>query len=288
MRRAGCALAALAISFSAAAQTDPRWYLQVDNDVVFATDRWYTSGVRIARVARHGDYELEWAIQQDVFTPEAKEFVLGRIDRAPAARLFAAVARHDRAEMSFTTLQLAAGVAGPSALGEQSTDAIHRVIAAPDVAWERELPDRVDLHGTYSRSDRFGRVRLHHGVVLGNLVSFAHAGAEWRFGDTVADLASPMLRFAPTPPWSGSGAAGWNAFAGASLRYVARNRLLERPYDPAGERLEREKSIVRVAAGVSWQAGWGSATFAVAQDSREFEGQREPQRFGSLTVHVPF
>lgn len=288
MRRLWGALVACAISCSACAGVEPRWYLQLDNDGVFATDRWYTSGVRIARVTRYGGHELEWALQQDVYTPEAKEFAPGRIDRAPAARLVAAAARHDRGKTSFTTLQLAAGVAGPSALGEQVTDLIHRVIAAPDVAWDREAPDRVDIHGTYARSDRFGAARLHHGVVAGNLVSFAHAGAEWRFGAAgVADVASPILRFAPTPPW-GAGAMGWGAFAGASYRFVARNRLLERPYDPAGAVLEREKSVVRIAAGVGWSAGRGSASFAIAQDSREFEGQRRPQRFGSLTVHVPF
>ena len=289
MRRVAWALAVAAISCSAAAQEAPRWYLQVDNDVVFATDRWYTSAVRVARVSRQGDHELEWAIQQDVYTPEALEFVRGRIDRAPAGRLLGAVARHDRSAASFTTLQLSLGVNGPSAFGEQATELVHRVIYSTDVAWERELPDRIDVHGTYARSDRFEHLRLHHGIVVGNVTSFAHVGAEWRFGDRNAlDVVSPILRFAPTPPWSGPGVAGWNVFAGASYRYVASSRLLQRPYDPALSALERERSILRVVAGVSWSASRCSATFAIAQDSREFQGQREPQRFGSLTVHVPF
>lgn len=43
-------------SLAALAGDAPRWYLHHDNDVVFATDRWYTSGVRLARVQDRGDY----------------------------------------------------------------------------------------------------------------------------------------------------------------------------------------------------------------------------------------
>ena len=41
-------LAALALAAlpAASAPGDALWYLQVDNDVVFGTDRWYTSASR--------------------------------------------------------------------------------------------------------------------------------------------------------------------------------------------------------------------------------------------------
>jgi hypothetical protein len=46
--------------------------------------------------------------------------------------------------------------------------------------------------------------------------------------------------------------------------------------------------VVRLAAGVAWSAPWGVVTFALAQDSREFETQRTLQRFGSLALHLAF
>src|SRR5207247_7754356 len=62
VRRAALAGLALAIAGAAdAAGGDPVWYLQLDNDVVFTTDRWYTSGVRIARLER----DFEWALVQE-------------------------------------------------------------------------------------------------------------------------------------------------------------------------------------------------------------------------------
>jgi lipid A 3-O-deacylase len=274
---------------SAAAQSDPRWYLQHDNDVVFFTDRWYTSGLRIARVAFHGEHEVELAVQQDIWTPEAKTFALGRSDRGPDARLYLSVARHDRIPDRHVTWEAGLGVRGPAALGEEVTDAIHRIIAAREVDWSGQPPNKLEAQLTYARSDRLQRVRLHHGVVAGTSLGFAHAGAEWRFGDLqVADLASPVLRFAPTPPWDGGGRRGWSAFAGASYRYVFRNRFVRVPYDPFARDLEYEKGVARFAAGITWMSTWGSLVFAVAQDSHEFQSQRTPQRFGSLTLHLPF
>ena len=284
------AFALCALCTGAAAQSDPRWYFQHDNDVVFFTDRWFTSALRIARVAFHGEHEIELALHQDIFTPEAKTFELGRSDRAPAARLYFAVARHDRVPDRFITWEAALGVRGPAALGEEMTDAIHRIIAAREVDWSRQKPNRVEAQLTYARSDRYQRLRLHHGVVAGTSLAFAHAGAEWRFGDLqVADVASPVLRFAPTPPWDAGGRRGWTAFAGASWRHVARNRLIGDPYDPfSPHRLEHERGVARFAMGVTWLGAWGSLAFAVAQDSHEFRSQRTPHRFGSLTLHVPF
>lgn len=278
-----------AICSTAAAQSDPRWYFQHDNDVVFLTDRWYTSGLRIARVAFLGEHEVELAVQQDIWTPEAKTFELGRSDRGPAARLYLSAARHDRIPGRHVTWEAGLGVRGPAALGEEITDAIHRIIAAREVNWSRQPPNKLEAQVTYARSDRLQRVRLHHGLVAGTSLSFAHVGAEWRFGDLrVADLASPVLRFAPTPPWDAGGRRGWSAFAGASYRYVFRNRFVREPYDPFAPDLQYEKAIGRFAAGITWMSEWGSLVFAVAQDSHEFQSQRRPQRFGSVTVHVPF
>jgi hypothetical protein len=95
-----------------------------------------------------------------------------------------------------------------------------------------------------------------------------------------------LLRFAATPEITK--ADGWSAYAGASVRGVGRNELLSANYDTGGAALDRETVVTRFAAGVAWNARWGTITFDLAQDSREFEQQREPHRFGSLTVHVTF
>lgn len=265
-----------------AAAEDARWYVKIDNDVAFGTDRWFTSGARLARV-KDG---LELALVQDIYTPDAKHWQPGTDDRAPTARLLAIGALHGRGERHFQTFEVALGVRGPSALGREVTEGIHQVIPAPAVDWSRQLPDSFDGSVAFTRSQSVAAdwFKLHGGATLGTQVSFAHAGFELRAGDPT--LASALLRFASTPPFSST--HGWSAYAGASIRAIARNELISRNYDPFGTDLEYRRSVTRVAAGIAWTQSWGSLAFDLAQDSREFDAQSAPMRFGSLTIHVAF
>ena len=283
MDRARLSAALLALALPAGAADDPaRWYLQIDNDVVFGTDRWYTSGVRLARV-KDG---TEWALFQEIYTPDGKH--PAATDRAPAARLLAAGARHFEWPEDFATVELALGVRGPSAIGRQSTQAVHRVIPAPEIDWSRQLPDEIDAQlaaaGTHRFADAF---KVHYGIVAGTQIVHAHAGFELRVGADPRH-SSAMLRFAPTPPFAAPDARGWSAYAGASLRAVARNELLERNYDPLGPALHRKNAVGRAVAGVAWTSQAGALTFELVQDSREFEGQAAAHRFGSLALHYFF
>jgi hypothetical protein len=280
MRRWLVALAAAAAPAVSAAE--PLWYLQLDNDVPFRTDRWYTSGVRVARVADG----IEWGVLQEIYTPEAKRWHPGIADRAPVGRLLLSIAKHDVTPAAFQTLELMAGVRGPSARGRESADAIHRVIPAPFVDWSRGLPDEFDATVVASRTQQaWGPIRLHFGAQLGTQVAFAHAGLEARWGGAPGS-ASRLLRFAATP--ERARAAGWSAYAGVSLRGVGRNELLSANYDAGGPGLARESAVTRLATGVAWSGTWGAITFDLAQDSREFAQQRAPHRFGSLAAHVDF
>jgi hypothetical protein len=130
-----------------------------------------------------------------------------------------------------------------------------------------------------------GSLVVHGGAVAGTLLAFGHAGIEWR-SDAPAVAANPLLRFAATPPLPRE-PGGLSLFAGASLRAVGRNRLLERRDDDPKPQAARERLVSRVAVGLAWSAPWGAATFGLAQDSAEFEGQSQPHRFGSLTLAFP-
>ncbi len=295
MRRLAAALLACAAWPCAGVETGARWYVQVDNDSVIDTDRWYSSGLRIARVQPRGDHELEVGLVQEVFTPESERFVFGVVDRAPTARLLLSVARHDRLPGVLQTIELAAGVRGPAALGEEVTDLMHRLVSASDIVWSRQEPNRFDAQLVAARTHGYERFNVHYGAVLGNEVAFAHAGAELRFGASGAP--SPALRYAPTPPWAhvvppggkrGLSPVGWGAFVGASVRAVARNEMLKRPYGVAGREIERRDAVGRGAVGVTWARPGIAANLALVGESREFEGQRAAHAFASLTVHVDF
>lgn len=280
--RAALAAALMAVGVAHAADDGARWYVRIDNDVAFQTDRWYTSGVRVARVQDGWEIGLE----QDVYTPEGKR--RDPVDRPPTARLLASLARHYEGEGSLLTLQADAGVRGPSALGKQTTADVHHVVHAPFVDWSRQLPDKFDGSVMFTRTQQLGALplRAHFGAVVGAQITYAHVGIEARIGDPRAP-SSAMLRFTATPPFA-AGAQGWSAYAGASARAVGRNDLLNPDYYTGIADVRRKDEVTRIAAGVSWSARWGAVAFDVVEDSQEFGGQRTPQRFGSLVLHFTF
>lgn len=293
------ALAALVLLAGAtgalAGPADPHWYMQVDNDVLYGTDRWYTSGVRIARVVPRGGHELEWGLLQEIYTPEANR--KNPIDRPPAARLLATLARHDHMPGDWRTLELDLGVTGPAALGRQAQDFIHRFVPAPHEEWSFQRSNRVDAQLAWVRSQALGTDRddtrcvyAHYGVVAGNQIAFAHAGIELRFGRGAArEMSSPVLRFAATPPPAlEQSPGGWSFFLGANERAVLRNLLLDPNSTFTGPVAEPQRSVQRFAVGLTWINRWSSLAFAMVHDSREFIGQRRPHGFGSLTIHLAF
>jgi hypothetical protein len=284
------ALAATLAATGAAAADGARWYLQIDNDVVFVTDRWYTSGVRLGRVAQYGEGELELGFLHEVYTPEQRNWEPGVADRAPTARALLYAAHHLRDADSFRTLEIDLGVQGPGAAGHSTTAFVHRAIPAEDVDWSRQLePNRVDASLIAARSSTWGPLRLHYGGVLGSRLGFVHAGGEVRFGPGSRDIDFQVMRFAATPPFPAEGGdLGWSVFAGASARAIAWNEMIGPNYDPGGEDIHLRHEVGRLAGGVAYTFHAGSLTFAVVRDTREFDEQRKPQDFGSLAVHWYF
>jgi hypothetical protein len=272
-----CAAAALA-----SAADEARWYVQVDNDLAFDTDRWYSSGVRIARV----EGALEFGILHEIYSPEAK--FPAPIDRPPAARVLATVAHHRRDEDAWQTIELALGARGPAAAGRQLTEALHHVFPAAHVDWSLQLPTRFDAQLAFVRSDSLvPGMKLHYGALAGNEMTFAHAGIEMRCG-AAPSMASELLRYAATPPWPIAPASGWSAYGGASVRMVAHNALLSRAYDPEAPAPQMRRAVGRLVVGVALTRPWGSFDFSLAHETREFAEQRQPQHFGSVAVHVAF
>jgi len=302
VRRAPAALAALAAT-GALAAPPVLWHAQVDNDV-FQSDRWYTSGVRIfrsapleaasplasfLRLASVREQRLDAGVAHEVYTGDGRQAPT-LPDRPNAARLLASVARHDISADTFATLGLDAGVSGPAALGEELQDLFHRIAPAPETDWSKQVDNRADIQLSGAWSHRLplealpGALVVHGGGVAGTLVALGHAGLEWRTDDP-AQAASHLLRFAATPPLARRD-GGWSFFAGASLRAVGRNRLLERRDDDPTPEAGLEKRVTRVAAGFAWSQPWGAVTVGIARDSREFAGQRAPHRFGSLSFSI--
>ena len=174
------------------------------------------------------------------------------------------------------------------------------------VSWET-WPDDLGTNASHQRSNRldaqFAWVRsrdlrrdpgasthlyAHYGVVAGNQLAFAHGGLELRFGGGAAlALSTPALRFAATPPVAKADGS-WSAFLGTGVRAVAVNHLLDFAPGLDNPPARRKPTVARFVAGVAWAAPLATVTLSLAQDTREFAGQRRGQGFGSVTLLVPF
>jgi hypothetical protein len=294
LRRAAALSAACAALGAAAADDGARWYLQVDNDAFFNTDRWYTSGLRIARVVPRGDHDDEWGVLQEIYTPEAK--FANPVDRPPAARLLATYARHERTPGDWTTFEVDVGVTGPSALGEEAQKIAHKIVHAPHENWDLQRPDQLDGDIVYARTLTLPLrpagwgVAAHYGGLAGNQLAYVHGGLELRYGHGAAlDIFSPIMRYAASPPFPRAAPDGsWSVFAGATARAVLMNHLLDFQDGSTTPPLDRKDVVGRLVLGGTWYYRHAAVSFAVAQETKEFAGQRRNHDFGSLTLHIPF
>ncbi len=285
---AACLLPAIALadSFQFAAQ----------NDSGFATDRGYTSGVRFSylwetKVADVPRWEL--GAQQQIYTPDTREDPHATRERPYAARLVLYGARHAAGPGRLDTLEASLGMTGPSALGDQAQDLFHRIVSSPETDWSRQVHDRIDagVGGAMTRTLwRSGSMPVsvagHAGAAVGTVVGYAHAGLELRWGADDAPW-NEALRYASTPLVNAGRGGGFSAFAGASARGVFRNRTLVRNSDDPGATVDREDTVGRLAAGGAWAASWGTASFALVQETHEFTSQPYTTRFWSLSVAIP-
>lgn len=269
--------------------------LTAQNDSGFSTDRAYTSGVRLShlwesRVADAPRWEL--GILQQIFTPDTSRDPAALDERPYAARLLLYGARHAAGPGRLDTLEVSAGVTGPSALGRQAQDLFHRFVSSPEPDWRRQLHDRFDGNAGATFTRTLARsashpVSLagHAGGSVGTVLGYVHGALEARWGAEQAPW-SEALRLAASPVTDAGRGGGLSAFAGASVRQVFRSELLERNGDDPGRRLDREDTVVRYAAGAGYAAAWGTVTFALAQESREYASQPYRHRFWSLGLAI--
>ena len=292
MRALAAAGLALLLAPDVLAEGAGGWYTQVDNDVFFHTDRWYTSGVRIARVAPAAIGRWRWASCRRSTRRKPGSTIPSTV-RPPRAS-----SRPSRA----TTAAKASGRRWSSTWASRVPRRWADRRRSSSTAWSprrtrtgHQRANRVDAQFAWVRSHDFqgdpakpAHLYAHYGVVAGNQLAFAHGGVELRYGHGAAmGLSTPALRFAATPPLA-PGDGSWAAFAAASVRAVAVNHLLDFAPGVDEPPARRKPTVGRFLAGVAWAGEAATVTFSLAEDTREFAGQRRDQAFGSVTLLVPF
>jgi lipid A 3-O-deacylase len=318
---------ALLIASNAHADETINVFARIDNDLFTGTDREYTSGVeagfttatvesfddagfapslrRVNRALRwlqpkgFDENNVTWTIGQHIFTPEDWRLATpDPRDRPYAGLLFAGVKYNSRNSHSLRTTSLEVGLVGPSALAEQAQNLVHEAVGADRfLGWDHQLNDepvvRV-LHQRFRRWDlqrarRFGDVTTHYGGSIGNLSTFANAGAELRLGRNLPDnfgTATTLSYGQNTAPtrWFGSASRpSIHGYLSVDARAVLHDITLDGNTWRSSASVDREPYVAEVSLGVAldWR-GWQTALGATYR-SKEYETQTGDASFGTLT-----
>jgi len=303
------------------------WTLVTENDKYFAgTDRHYTNGFKaiwlgettlhrsqefLQRIASviptlrgveaHQRYKVGLALGQEIFTPsDTRTPTLLPNDRPYAGWLYASMMAQaqERDGSLLRVVELAVGVVGPSALGQQAQNGWHDVIHVPHAqGWANQLHDEPGLMLSWERRYRLytfiaGRHRLFDvigrgRVTLGNVHTHLAAGFMARAGwNLPRDFGADLIRPAGGGMANAGGARRFAAYSylSAEGRAVARNVFLDGNTWRASHSVDKLPFMGDFSAG--FVLAWPRFQLTYTQDYRtkEFRGQPHRDVFGSIAL----
>ncbi len=312
-----------------------------ENDLFYDEDRYYTNAVQARLISPDlrtlaendllpeglsrllGDvpfpgsesavqYNISLGMGQQIYTPEKTSASNPPSDDRPyAGYLYGFLALHAKKENRLDTLELAGGIIGPSALGEQAQNEVHRFWGMETAkGWDHQLHDEPALMLSWTRTwranDAAGKgwgwdMLPHIGLNAGTPFTQAVAGGEVRLGwNLPPDFGSSTIRpgsgiYAPgseNPLSRGSGSFLDNCsvylFAGIEGRGVAHNTFLD------GNTWKDSRSVDKFP--FVGEFDWGFAlsvhdfrlSYTHAIRSKELHGQNKGQNFGAITLGYTF
>jgi hypothetical protein len=307
-----------------------------ENDKYFAgTDRHYTNGLKLSFLgatrldespqfirevtrllptlrddARRQLYKVGVSLGQNIYTPgdtQTATPILG--DRPYAGWLYASLDLQARSldGKTLRMVELAFGVVGPAALGEEFQNGFHDIIAVPRAnGWDNQLKNEPGLILSWERRHRLLRVDLaspnlnadfigRYGFSLGNIRTHAAGGlavrAGWRLPE---DFGADLIR-----PSGGDEAPARRTsvylFASAEGRAVARNIFLDGNTWRDSQSVDKRELMADLNLGLVTRfplrlGAVRGLQLAYIQNYRtkEFYGQLKRDVFGSISVSVLF
>lgn len=297
--------------------------LSFENDIFAGGDNNYTNGVRFSYFSPESDVpgwlentanlmpffaeegHKRWGLEfgQNMYTPDDITVVANQPNDQPyAGWLYGAATVVSDTGRTLDTFKLTLGMVGPSSMAKGAQQFIHDAIGSDDPrGWRYQLKDEPGIIIGYNRRWRalyefspFGwgfDITPQVGGNIGNIHTNATVGAIARFGrDLPADYGPPLIG-------SGMGGSdffipsrdfGWYLFAGLEGQAVARNIFLDGNTWKDSDSVDKEHFVGGVQGGIAFT--WDDTRLAYTHvvRSQQFEGQRDNEQYGSLTLSLRF
>ncbi len=297
--------------------------LVMENDKLNGTDAWYTSGVKLIfskpapapafvfapLVAANswvfgeaGRSRWELALGQNIYEPADESLnPPDPKDRPYAGWLYLSALAVSENRYAQNTLEVQAGVVGPSALGEQIQSITHNLIGSnKSRGWDEQLSDEPGLLIGLSRRWRTPPLELtrsigidlvpHVNAAVGNVQTYAGAGALLRLGNKLdADFGLPRVRPAGSAPVPvirrGS---GWYVFTGFEGWASARDVFLDGNTFEDSPSVDKKTLVGEFNVGFVLYAIGMRFNATYVKRSEEFEAQPHAFEYGSAALTFNF
>ena len=251
------------------------------------------------------------SLGQNMYTPEDKKRTdLIKNDRPYAGITYLALGLHSRNARQMDTLELDTGIVGRHSYAEDCQTEFHRWIGAEKAnGWDNQLHDEPILNLYFERKWKILQIRSsegfgfdcipHAGLAVGNAYTGANLGGQVRFGWNIPnDFGTYLIR-----PGSDSSSPlddtdprffrlfhriGIHLFFGVNGKAVARNILLDGNTFRDSHSVDKEPFVADFIGGVGIIIHRVKITYSYVYQTKEFETQKDEQKFGAIAASFTF
>lgn len=245
-------------------------------------------------------YSIAYGISQSMYTPdELEESALIEDDRPYAGTLLWHSKIRSYANNRANSLGLFLGVAGPASLAEQSQTIIHKMIGAttPE-GWDNQINnelvfriegEHIERFYDYTFSDDFSfDASSYSEIGVGNLRSDIGTGLSMRIGNMLNQT------YESINPVSSSIMSGmsvndndkfyWQVFSSAYASYLFNDISLNGNTFSNSHSVDIIHEQLTVSIGTAFLYNHWGFVFSVHRGNKQFEGQKNVSKYGSLTI----
>jgi len=309
-------------------QLDPSFItFALENDLFGrGTDQHYTSGFRLSWFEA-GAVPPDWigdigelypgfrvndttsvtfSVGQNLYTPEDITIAAAQPEDRPwAAWLYTSAGLTTVTDNHVDELEMALGVVGPWAQGEETQRFVHDLFIGDDPeGWDNQLDNEVAGYVSWQRRwPRFMATPLHDdiwltttpsaGVTLGTVYTHAEGGVNFRLSPRSELFSDTPLRVRPAMPGTGyyplpQKGWSWSVFGGANARLVGRNIFLDGNTFEDSPSVDKRRFVYDLNVGFDVTYGQNRLSYTLVRRSKEFHGQNDPAVFGAFSISRRF
>lgn len=250
---------------------------------------------------------------QTMFTPnDTNTRTLIRDDRPYAGWLFVGASLHGEALDQpgvlgsdpidvLDTVELTLGIVGPHAYGKEVQNAYHDLINVDESnGWDNQLKDEPTVNLMLERRWRPSPLSFlgveadaipSVGASLGNVFTYGGGGMILRLGQRLdIDYGPSHIQPSLSGPEVMNKHTGfsWYLFAGTEGRAVARNLFLDGNTFRDSPSVDSKPFVADFQVGVAMALGSARLSLAEVWRTKEFDEQKEPDKFGTLNLSWHF